>query len=199
LFRPNTGDLIGAIRLLDEGNNTRIVFVTKPFPGSEGPDKFSEFFQRIRDYFADSVVAEGDAWKPTGWGRVDRTISKIRQALFAAQDEEDFQTIGLLCREAMISLAQAVYAPELHGAVDDVTPSETDAKRMLESYIAVELPGSSNEELRKYARDCVKLAASLQHMRNATYKEAALCVEASRSVANIVTIIAEQKDAAKSE
>ena len=191
--------LIGAVKLLDEGNNTRIVFLTKPFPTNEGPDKFLEFFQRIQDYFKDLIVAEDDARQPKGWERVDRNISKIRQALFSAKDEEDFQAVGLLCRETIISLAQEVYKPELHRSTDDVSISETDAKRMLERYISSELSGSSNEELRKFAKDCFQLAVSLQHKRNANYGEAALCVEASRSLVNIIAIIAERKDHDKSE
>ena len=43
--------LIGAVKLLDEGNNTRIVFLTKPFPTNEGPDKFLEFFQCYPNIF----------------------------------------------------------------------------------------------------------------------------------------------------
>lgn len=45
----------------------------------------------------------------TGWTRVDRNIDKIVKALAQANNEEDYQTVGLLCREAITSLAQAVY------------------------------------------------------------------------------------------
>lgn len=132
--------------------------------------------------------------EPTGWARVDRNIEKIIQALAGAQNEEDFQGVGLLCREAIISLAQAVYDPELHESIDGVQPSETDAKRMLESYIAKELPGRSNEELRKYVKDAYQLAVVLQHRRNANFREAALCAEATRSMVNTIAIISGQRD-----
>jgi hypothetical protein len=52
-------------------------------------------------------------------------------------NEEDFQAIALLCREAIISLAQAVYKPKEQGSSEGVRPSETDAKRMLDDYIMV--------------------------------------------------------------
>ena len=146
-FRSDMAALIGAIKLLEEGNNTRIVFVTKPFPTKEGPNKFLEFIQRIRDYFGDTIIVGDDSWKPTNWERVDRTINKIKQALFTAKDEEDFQEIGLLCREAMISLAQAVYDQKLHGPIDENVPSKTDAKSMIKRFINYELPKDSNEEL----------------------------------------------------
>ena len=37
--------------------------------------------------------------EPTGWPRVDRTIGAARTRLETASTEEQFQTVGLLCRE----------------------------------------------------------------------------------------------------
>ena len=163
-------------------------------------------YQSRRSYIAelfqpllDSLVSLGqrkriEHTEPTGWVRVDRNIEKIIQSLEKATNEEDFQAVGLLCREAIISLAQAVYDPESHQSLDGVIPSETDAKRMLENYIAAEFVGDSNEQLRKYAKDAYTLAVVLQHKRNASFKEAALCVEATRSIINIIAIVSGQRD-----
>ena len=127
--------------------------------------------------------------EPTGWPRVDRGVEKIIQALSTASDEEDFQAVGLLCREVIISLAQAVYDASRYLPLDGVIPSESDAKRMLEAFIAYELPGKGNEELRKFAKSAYQLAVSLQHRRTASFKDAALCVEATRALVNVVAII----------
>jgi len=132
--------------------------------------------------------------EPTGWVRVDRNIEKIIHLLGTAANEEDFQAVGLLCRESIISLAQAVYSPELHQSVDGINPSETDAKRMLDNYIASELAGSPNEEIRKYSKNAYQLAVFLQHKRSASFRQAALCVEATRSLINIVAIISGHRD-----
>lgn len=132
--------------------------------------------------------------KPTGWERVDRNIEKMIHLLETATNEEDFQAVGLICRELIISLAQAVYFPELHQSVDGVNPSETDAKRMLENYIASELAVSPNEEIRRYAKNAYQLSVILQHKRNANFRQAALCVEATRSLINIVAIISGHRD-----
>jgi hypothetical protein len=78
--------------------------------------------------------------EPTGWTRVDRSVAEVRKRLENAATEEQFQAVGLLCRETLISLGQAVYDAELHRTLDGVTPSDTDAKRMLEAYIAVDSP-----------------------------------------------------------
>ena len=125
----------------------------------------------------------------TGWERVDRALSKARTQLEIASAEEDFQGIGLLCREVIISLAQAVYDPIIHQPLDGVRPSETDANRMLEAYIAHVLPGASNKEVRAHHRASLALALNLQHRRTATRELAALCIEATASTTAVVSII----------
>lgn len=134
------------------------------------------------------------AREPTGWARVDRTVTELRGRLASARNEEQFQSVGLLCRETLISLAQEVFQPERHPTLDGVTASHTDAKRMLEAYIAVELAGQSNEAARKHAKAALDLANRLQHNRTADFREAALCVEASTSVVNIIAILSGRRD-----
>ena len=132
--------------------------------------------------------------EPTGWMRVDRCMATVDQAFRTASSEEQFQSVGHLCREAMISLAQAVYDPAEHPSVGGVAPSDTDAKRMLEAYIAAELPGSGNEEFRRYARSAYQLAAAVAHRRNAQFRDAALCAEATRAIINAIAIISGRRD-----
>jgi hypothetical protein len=118
----------------------------------------------------------------------------VRQRLETASTEEQFQAVGLLCREALISLAQAVFNPELHPTLDNVAASDTDAKRMLEAYMAVAFAGSAHEYLRKHARAAYDLAIHLQHRRTATFREAAACTEATTSIINLIAIMAGLRD-----
>ena len=131
---------------------------------------------------------------PTGWSRVDRSVGEVRDRLAAATNEEHFQAVGLLCREVLISVAQAVYDRVRHPPVDGVEPSETDAKRMIEAYIAVELAGGAHKEARKHSRSALDLANVLQHRRTATFRDAALCVEATTSVVNVLAVVAGRRD-----
>ena len=39
--------------------------------------------------------------EPTGWQRVDRTVTEMRSRLASANTEEQFQAVGLLCRETL--------------------------------------------------------------------------------------------------
>lgn len=151
----------------------------------------------VRDLFNPTINAiavrsslPSEPREATGWERVDRAMSKSRALLETAAAEEDYQAIGLLCREVIISLAQAVYDPSIHESLDGVTPSPTDANRMLEAYIAHAFPGASFKEVRAHARASLALALNLQHRRTATRQLAALCIEATASTSAVVAIIA---------
>lgn len=132
--------------------------------------------------------------EPTGWIQVDRTMSKMRNNLALSKDEEDFQGVGLLCREIMISLAQIVYDPQKHLPTNETKPSATDAKRMLDFYISYEFGGSSNEVARRHAKAALDLANDLQHRRTARFRDAALCAEATGSIVNIIAIMSGKRD-----
>lgn len=132
--------------------------------------------------------------EPTGWPKVDRNIGEIRRRLGEAKTEEQFQAVGLLCREALVSLAQVVHDPARHPSLDGVPPSKTDAKRMLEAFLAAELKTESNKAARKHARASLDLANELTHKRTASFRHAALCAESTTSVINIVAIVSGQRE-----
>ena len=128
---------------------------------------------------------------PTGWEKVDRVLAKARSSLVVATSEEDFQSIGLLCREVIISLGQAVFDPQTHKTIDGVMPSPTDANRMLEAFIATSMPGGSEKEVRSHARASLGLALHLQHRRTASRQLAELCLEATSSTVAVIRAFTE--------
>jgi hypothetical protein len=142
-------------------------------------------------FFGARKVGEGISIieEPTGWEKVDRQIQEIKLRLDTASTEEHYQTIGLISREVLISLAQATYDAERYPLIDGKSPSKTDAGRMLESLLEIELRGGTNEEARSHTKAALKFAAALQHKRTADFTTAALCAEATASVVNIVAII----------
>ena len=156
----------------------------------------ADLYQPLLDYLKIYKQTQGTepVHLPTGWARVDRSIDAIRARLETAKNEEDYQTVGLLCRETLISLAQAVFDASIHKPTDGVSPSDTDANRMLEAYFVSMLEGSSNEPARKHAKAALALANDLQHRRTATFKNAALCAEATRTVVNIIAIISGKRE-----
>jgi hypothetical protein len=155
----------------------------------------ADLYQPLRDQLTlgDSSASRVFA-EPTGWDRVDRDLDDLRLTLEQARTEPEFQSIGLRCREILISLAQVVFDPNRHATSNDVEPSATDAKRRLEAYIATELAGSSHESLRRHAKAALELSNDLQHRRTAAFRTAALCAEATTSVVNLIAIIAGRRD-----
>jgi hypothetical protein len=131
---------------------------------------------------------------PIGWERVDQGLGGARDSFRHASTEEEFQAVGLHCREVLISVASEVYDPFRHKPEDGIEPSAADAKRKLDFFIASELNGPGNEEARRHAKAAVGLANMLQHRRTATFKDAALCLEATVSVAEIAAILAGRRE-----
>lgn len=154
----------------------------------------SEMYQPFIDQIRANTSGTRLFEEPTGWSRVDRGVEEIRRRLEQSKVEEHFQAVGLLCREVLISVAQVVYEPQRHPTDGGAQPSETDAKRMLDAYIATELSGHPNEGVRRHAKAALSLANDLQHHRTATYRQAALCAEATTSVVNLVAIISGRRD-----
>jgi hypothetical protein len=150
---------------------------------------FSELVQAVQTRFVLPTTHE-----PTGWARVDRNVTEMRRRLETAATEEQFQAVGRLGRETLISLAQAVYDRDRHPTLDGTAASDTDAKRMIEAYVAVEFGGGANEHFRKHAKAAYDLAAHLQHRRTASFRQAAACTEATTSIVNLIAIMAGLRD-----
>jgi hypothetical protein len=148
----------------------------------------------VAEHFGDLVrriqQAHTPTLEPTGWQRVDRALREAKSRLTAANTEEQFQAIGLLCREILISTGQSVFDPISHPTLDGTKASSTDAKRMLEAYIAKELDHTANEYVRKHAKAALDLALSMQHKRTATLRDTGICLEATSSVVNVIAILA---------
>ena len=128
---------------------------------------------------------------PTGWERVDRTIYEMQRRLADAINEEQFQAIGMLGREALITIAQQVFDRNVHKTEDGVIPSDTDAKRMLDAFLSYSLSGGTNERQRKFAKASVDLANQLTHDRMATRKDAEICLTAVTAVASLIKVISD--------
>lgn len=132
--------------------------------------------------------------EPTGWPKVDRQLQEARVRLQTAATEEQFQAVGLICREVLISVAETVYDEGRHPSVDGVLPSKTDASRMLANFFDAELGGRANEEARTHAKAALKLTLALQHKRTADFRMAALCAEGTASVVNLVAIVSGRRE-----
>ena len=125
------------------------------------------------------------------WERIKRTITKIKRDSISAKDEEDFQSIGLLCREVIISLAQTIYNPIIHGEKDEegTEIGKSDAVRMIGNYITYQLKGKQHKELRDYVKSTNAIANQLTHKRSATKTDMLLTVSSTIALVNFIGIL----------
>lgn len=148
----------------------------------------------------DPTISEIDGAKSKGaeilvqlddWERIKRTVNKIRIDSNSAQNEEDFQAIGLLCRDVIISLAQAVYDPTVHSDRDEEGThiGSSDAVRMIGNYFFIKLKGKSNKELRDYAKATNAIANQLTHKRTATRTDMLLTMSSTIALINFIGIL----------
>ena len=128
--------------------------------------------------------------EPTGWHRVDRSIEEMKARYKTADTEEKYQAIGMLGREALISIAQQVFRKDEHPSIDGTDIGSTDTKRMLDAYLSHELKDES-EKIVKYAKSAVDMCNQLTHDRNATKRAAAICIIGVSSIAALVKEISE--------
>ena len=143
-------------------------------------------------YGARPVSFVRPAPEPTLWDKVDRQVIAMRDQFARASSEEEYQAVGHLGREVMISLAQAVIDPLEAVGDDGRSPSSSDAGRLLEAYIGKTLPGGGNEALRRAVRGTVQATSAVLHDRNATSKDAALATELVSASVHLVHILATQ-------
>lgn len=122
------------------------------------------------------------------WDRLKRTVVEIKKRFLDSKSEEQFQAIGQLCRDALISLAQMVYIREFE-ETNSTNISKTDAKGMLDYYISKELSGGKLESLRKLVYATNSFANCVTHDRNANQKDTHLCISSTISLINIVGIL----------
>lgn len=118
---------------------------------------------------------------------------EMKRLLVSSINEEQFQTIGMLGRETLITIAQQVFDYNIHKTVDGIEASNTDSKRMLEAFLNYELAGSSNERTRKFAKSAVDMANHLTHDRTASKRDASMCLTSVTAVASLIKSIDESK------
>ncbi len=153
----------------------------------------NELFAPTLLYFDEQTVSQNieTIVELDDWERIQRTVDKIQQERKTAKDEEDFQKIGLLCRDVILSLAKAVYNPLIHGETDEqgIKIGPSDSVRMLANYINHSLHGGGNKILRQYAKATNDMANQLTHKRNATQKDMLLVMSATIALINLIGII----------
>ena len=124
-----------------------------------------------------------------------RKLKHIAELIDDAEEIEDFQAIGVQCREILIELGNSIYTPEMAG--NEEQPQASNFKKKAELFLKVSLPGSDNSDYRSIIKKLTEAtwdyANKLTHSQNSTYYEASSCVSLILSLISVYENI-RQKD-----
>jgi hypothetical protein len=138
---------------------------------------------RIMSRPSAGVQASEKAIMLPAWRRWERAA----EALEEADEAEEFQAVGVRCREALIAMVKAVADPAMKQDAD--LPKRSDVKAWCELIAGHVAHGGSAEHVRKYlkgvARSGWDLVNWLQHASNATQADAALAIDVTQHVLSI--------------
>jgi hypothetical protein len=114
-----------------------------------------------------------------------RRWEEAAKALHSAEEAEEFQAIGMRCRECLISLVRSLSNPEMVMPVEQ-TPKRSDVIGWSERIANTIAPGASSDHVRSYLKNVAKstwqLANWLTHASSVGRPDAAIVLEATQSV-----------------
>lgn len=107
-----------------------------------------------------------------------RKLKSVAALIDTAKEIEDFQAIGVQCRETLIELGNYIYKPMMAKA--DEQPQASNFKRKAELFIQFYLKGSDNSDYRSIIKKLTEAtwdyANKITHSRSATHYEASTCI-----------------------
>lgn len=116
-----------------------------------------------------------------------RKLKGIATLIDNAKEIEDFQSIGVQCRETLIELGNHIYEPMMAGEGEQ--PQASNFKRKAELFIQFYLKGSENSDYRSIIKKLTEstwdYANKITHSRSATYYEASTCVTLCTSLIGV--------------
>lgn len=110
---------------------------------------------------------------------INRKLNMASEKLSIHLEPEEFQSIGLLCRESLIDLSKELCNrnPEL---ISEKGLKKSDFKGVANAFIDYYIPGSENSDLRNYSRKMVDSAwsynSTIVHSQNKKYPDAKIAL-----------------------
>lgn len=116
-----------------------------------------------------------------------RKLKSIATLIDSAVEIEDFQSIGVQCREILIELGNLIYFAEM--ASEGEQPQVSNFKRKAELFVQFYLAGSENSDYRNIIKKLTEAtweyACKITHSINATFYEASTCVTLCTSLVGV--------------
>lgn len=116
-----------------------------------------------------------------------RKLKVIATLIDNAVEVEDFQSIGVQCREVLIELGNYIYKPFMGG--ENEQPKASDFKKKAELFMSFYFRGSENKEYRmiykKMTEGTWDFANKITHSRSATFYEVSSCISMCITIVSI--------------
>jgi len=116
-----------------------------------------------------------------------RKLKNIANLIDSAIEIEDFQAIGVQCREVLIELGNSIYFGEMAGESEQ--PQASNFKKKAELFIQFYLSGSDNSDYRSIIKKLTEstwdYANKITHSHNATFYESSTCVSLCTSLVGV--------------
>lgn len=135
----------------------------------------------------------------TPWEEINDHQKKLLEHLTKAKQSLDYQNIGLISRTIMEKLANLLFDPEIHKD-PKLELSKGKFKNQLHAFIEYQLKGTSNEELRKLAKNSIDFSRyAIDVIQKTTHKLdgqgyfAEICAISLVSTINLIKTISEIK------
>lgn len=116
-----------------------------------------------------------------------RKLKNIARLIDSAIEVEDFQSIGVQCREILVELGNYIYFDDMAG--DDEQPQASNFKSKAELFVKFYLAGSENSDYRRILKRLTEAtwdyACKITHSNKATFYEASTCVTLCTSLVGV--------------
>lgn len=119
---------------------------------------------------------------------ISRKLRMASEKLSFDLEPEEFQSIGLICRESLIDLSKEFFKrnPKI---IKDKKLKSSDFKGIANEFINLYIPGKNNSDLRNYSRKMVESAWSYNsivvHSQNKTYPDVKIALLFTSTVVSL--------------
>ena len=120
---------------------------------------------------------------------INRKLRMASEKLSIDLEPEEFQAIGLMCRESLVELSKEL-CKRNKKLIESKGFKTSDFKNVSNEFIDLYIPGSNNTELRNYSRKLVDIAwsysSSIVHSPNKTYPDVKIALLFTSSVVSLL-------------
>jgi hypothetical protein len=120
---------------------------------------------------------------------INRKLNMAAEKLSIDLEPEEFQSIGLICRESLIDLGKELHKrnPEV---IKEKKLKQSDFKGIANEFINIYIPGEQNSDLRNYSKKLVDIAwnysSTIVHSSNKTYPDVKIALLFTSSAVSLL-------------